>query len=127
MWLNSSNVFVSLWRCCVLVSWVQPVMTLRALFWVNCNFWRLVSDMFGDQTVLSYSMTGRIIVLYVARRVSFCLPQDVEVRDLSILTEESAFPLVILVCSPKLRLGSSVIPRIFGLLIVGIVMLLMIL
>src|SRR6267154_1607311 len=85
----------------------------------------LVSDIFGDQTVLAYSMTGRTIVLYVARRVSFCLPQDVEVRALRILMEESAFPLVILVCSPKLRLGSSVSPRIFGLLIVGIVMLLM--
>src|SRR6267154_2204551 len=85
----------------------------------------LVSDIFGDQTVLAYSMTGRTIVLYVARRVSFCLPQDVEVRALRILMEESSFPLVILMCSPKLRLGSSVSPRIFGLLIVGIVMLLM--
>src|SRR6267154_4679553 len=81
--------------------------------------------MFGDQTVLAYSMTGRIIVLYVARRVSFCLPQDVEVRALRILIEESAFSLMILVCSPKLRLGSSVSPRIFELLMVRVVTLLM--
>src|SRR6267154_2248920 len=79
--------------------------------------------MIGDQTVLAYSMTGRTIVLYVARRVSFCLPQDVEVRALRILIEESAFALVILVCSPKLRLGFGVSPRIFELLMVGIVIL----
>ena len=47
----------------MLVSGVQPVTTLRALFWVVCSFWRLVSDMIGYQTVLAYSMTGRIIVL----------------------------------------------------------------
>src|SRR5213082_3235122 len=62
-WLDSGSVLVSLWRCCALVSGVQPVTTLRALFWVDCNFWRLVSDMIGYQTVLAYSMTGKIIVL----------------------------------------------------------------
>ena len=41
----------------MLVSGVQPVTTLRALFWVVCSFWRLVSDMIGYQTVLAYSMT----------------------------------------------------------------------
>src|SRR6267154_1762374 len=82
--------------------------------------------MIGDQTVLAYSMTERTIVLYVARRVSFCLPQDVEVRALRILIEEYAISLVILVCSPKLRLGSSVSPRIFELLMAGIATLLMV-
>src|SRR6267154_6048063 len=82
--------------------------------------------MIGDQTVLAYSMTWRTIVLYVASRVSFCLPQDVEVRALRILIEESAFSLMILVCSPTLRLGSSVSPRILELLMVGIVTFLMV-
>ena len=79
-WFDSGSVFVSWCRCCVLVSAVQPVTILRAVFWVVCNFWRLVSDVLGDQMVHEYSMTGSIIVLYVASRVSFCLLQEAEVR-----------------------------------------------
>src|SRR6266516_3445722 len=74
---------------------------------------------------LAYSMTGCTIVLYVASRVSFCLPQEVEVRALRILIEESALSLVILMCSPKLILGSNVSPRIFEFVLVGMAMLLM--
>ena len=44
---------------------------------------------------------------------------------LSILSEESAFSFISLVCSEKVRLGSSVSPRILGFLVVGILMLLM--
>ena len=50
----------------------------------------------------------------MAKRVSFCFPQEVEVRALRILIEESAFSLVILEWSPKLKLGSSVSPKILG-------------
>lgn len=78
--------------------------------------------MIGDQTVLAYSMTGRTIVLYVARSVSLLLPQEVEVRAFRILSDDSAFSLVILTCSLKLRLGSSVRPNILGFLMVGMVM-----
>src|SRR5688572_33478520 len=103
----------------MLVSGVQPVTTLRALFWVVCSFWRLVSDMIGYQTVLTYSMTGKIIVLYMAKSVSFCLPQEVEVSAFSILIEESALFLVILACSPNVRAGSNVSPSILEFLTVA--------
>ena len=75
--------------------------------------------------VLAYSMTESTIVLYVASRVSFCFPHEVEVRALRILIYESALSVVILMCSPKLRLGSPVSPRILGLFLVGMVTLLM--
>ena len=60
-WLVTDSVLVSVCRCCVLVSSVQPVMILRALFWVICSLWRLVSDTTGDHIVLAYLMTGRIM------------------------------------------------------------------
>ena len=71
--------------------------------------------------VLPYSNTGRTIVLYVARSVSFCNPQVVAVRALRILVAFSAFPLVILACSEKLSLGSNVKPSILGVLTVELV------
>src|SRR5678815_1568590 len=81
--------------------------------------------MFGDQTVLAYSMAGRAIVLKVARSVSFCLPQSVEVRALRTFKVDSTFPLVTLACSPKLKLVSRVRPKILGCFTVGMVILLM--
>ncbi len=36
-WFIRGRVLVSVCRCCVLVSEVQPVITLRALFWVVCK------------------------------------------------------------------------------------------
>jgi len=54
--------------------------------------------------VLPYSNTGRTIVLYVVRSVSFCKPQVVAVRALRILIAFFAFSLVILVCSEKEKL-----------------------
>ena len=47
-------------------------------------------------------------------RVSFCLPQAVEVSDFTTLSDLSAFSLVILMCSEKFSLGSKVTPRILG-------------
>lgn len=123
-WLDKGSVLVSMCRWSVLVSAVHPVMILKALFWVVCSFPRFDSDIIGDQTVLAYSMTGKTTALYVARRVSFCFPHDVEVRAFRTFIDESAFSLVILACSAKLRLGSSVRPRILGFLTVGIVTLL---
>ena len=75
--------------------------------------------------VLAYSMTGRMTVSYVVSKVSFCFPQVVEVRALSILNEASAFSFVILVLSAKVRLGSKVSPKILGFLTVGILILFM--
>lgn len=108
----------------MLVSAVHPVMVLSAVFWTVWSFCRFVFDIMGDQMVLAYSMTGRTMVSYVASSVSFCLPQEVEVRALIILVELVAFSLVILMCSLKLSLGSRVRPRIFGFLTVGMVVLL---
>lgn len=73
--------------------------------------------------VLAYSMTGRVMALYVASRVSFPFPQVVAVSAFIIRREESAFSFVIFVCSPKLKLGSNVSPSILGFLTVGIVVL----
>jgi hypothetical protein len=55
---------------------VHPVTTLSEVFCVTCSLFRFVSDISGDQIVLAYSSLGRTKVLCVARRVSFCLPQD---------------------------------------------------
>ena len=69
------SILVSLCRCAVLVSRVHPVIVRRALFCTVCSFLMLVSDVMGDQIVLAYSMTGRVIVLYVVASVSFVFPQ----------------------------------------------------
>ena len=53
-------------------------------------------------------------------RVSFCLPQAVEVSAFTTLSDLSAFSLVILMCSEKFSLGSNVTPRILGFLTAGI-------
>jgi len=86
----------------------------------------LVSDAIGDQIVLAYSRTGLTMVLYVVRRVSFCLPQVVNVRDMMVLMALFTFSLVFLMCSLKFSFGSSVSPRILGCWTVGIVMLLIV-
>jgi len=70
-------------RCCALVSKVHPVAMRRALFCVDCSFCKLVADTPGDQIVLVYSIVGRTIALYVAKIVSFCFPQLVEISALS--------------------------------------------
>ena len=44
----------------------------------------------------------------MASNVSFCFLQVGAESALAILGEEFAFSLVILVCSPKLRLGSNI-------------------
>ena len=51
------------WRCWVLVSRVQPVIVLKAAFWIFQGFLREVEEMMGDQMVLAYSMMGRSNIL----------------------------------------------------------------
>ena len=60
-WLDSGRTLASVWRCSMLVSAVHPVMILSALFWVDWSCLRFDSAMFGDQTVLAYSMTGALL------------------------------------------------------------------
>ena len=62
----------------------------------------------------------------MAKTVSVCLPQEVEVRAFIILIEESAFSLVILAWLPKLKSGSSASSKILEFLTVGMITLLMV-
>ena len=66
----------------------------------------------------------------MATSVSFCILllfciQSVEVRALRTFKVDSAFPLVTLACSPKLKLVSRVRPSILGCFTVGMMILLM--
>ena len=47
----------------IVVSEVQPVAILRAVFWVVCSLSRFVFIIMGDHMVLAYSMIGRAIAL----------------------------------------------------------------
>jgi len=71
-----------------------------------------VCEMMGDQTVDAYSSMGRVMALYVARIVSFCLPQLVEVSALSMFSVVLAFVHVWLMCSVYVSCVSKVRPRI---------------
>lgn len=71
----SGSVCVSLCRCSVLVSSVQPVATRSAVFCIICSLFVFVSEIMGDQIVEEYSSFGSVMALYVASKVSFCLPQ----------------------------------------------------
>ena len=51
------------WRCSMLESRVHPVILRRAAFWMTCSLLREVFEMIGDQTVLLYSRTGRVMAL----------------------------------------------------------------
>jgi len=75
----------------MLVSMVQPVIILNALFCVIYSFCMLVSETTGDQMVLAYSIASKIRGLYVTSRLSFCFPQCYAVRALRILVARSAF------------------------------------
>ena len=72
---------VSEWRCKLLVSRVQPVIVLKAAFWIFWSLLREVDEMIGDQMVLAYSMMGRSNVLYVVMGISLLFPQRVDVRS----------------------------------------------
>src|SRR5664279_823308 len=99
---------------------VHPVAILRAVFCVICSLLMFVWDAIGDQMVLAYSRIGRVIVLYVVIRVSFCFPQVVDVSAFRILIDLSAFSFVASMCLWKVSFGSKVSPSILGFLTVGI-------
>lgn len=76
--------------------------------------------------MLAYSSMGLVIAVYVAVRVSFCLPQEAEVSALSMFSDLFAVLRVFLMCSLNVSLGSKMTPRILGCLTVGMVWLLIV-
>lgn len=102
------------------MSCVHPVAILSAVFCTVCSLFMFVSEAIGDQIELAYSRIGLVMALYVATMVSFCLPQFVDVSALRILMELSAFSFVSLMCSLYVSFMSSVSPSTFGVLTVGI-------
>ena len=70
-WVLSASICVSVCRCWIFVSSVQPVMILGAVFWVVWSLLRLVLEMMGDQRVFPCSMMGRVMVLCGLRLVFF--------------------------------------------------------
>ena len=50
-----------------------------------CSLSMFVSDALGDHMVEAYSSTGLVMALYMANRVSLCLPHLVEVRTMLIV------------------------------------------
>ena len=92
------SVSVSVWRCSLFVSSVQPVTVRSAVFCMVCSLFMLVSDVFGDHTVLAYSMSGSVIVLYVVSSVSLALPQCAVVSAFSIFSVFLALLCSVCVC-----------------------------
>ena len=93
------------------------------MFCVICSLLMFVSDASGDHMVETYSSMGFVMALYVAMIVSFCSPQVVDVRALSICIVLHAFGVVISMCLLYVSLGSRVSPSILELMFMGSVML----
>ena len=70
--VSIGSTLVSSCRCCVLVSCVQPVAILRAVFCTICSLSMFVSDALGDHMVEAYSSTVLVMALYVAS-MFFCV------------------------------------------------------
>ena len=67
-----------------------------------------------DHMVETYWSMGILMAFYVARIVSFCFPQSVDVSVLSICIVLRAFVVVIYMCLFYVSLGSRVSPSILG-------------
>lgn len=115
----TGRTFVSSCRCCVFVSLVQPVAMRRAVFCIVCRCLVFVLEMIVLHVVFAYSNMGRVMVLNVEIMSSLCLPHLVDVSALRMLRVRFAFCAVSLVCCENVSLGSNVIPRILGCLVVG--------
>ena len=109
----------------MLVSRVQPVIDLKTAFWIFWSLLRKVDEMMGDQMVLAYSMMGKSNVLYVVMSVSLLFPQCVDVRSFRRLSVFFALVIVLSVWVEYFSLGSKVKPKMVGLKVVGMGMLLM--
>ena len=73
-----------------MVSRMQRVIVLKALFSIVWNLISLVSETTDYQIVLAYSMTGCVIVLYVEVRISFAIAivTEVDTEVLGVSEEE---------------------------------------
>ena len=71
--------------------------------------------------MFAYSSIGRVMVLYVVRRVSFVFPQCAVVSAFSIFSVFLALFVVFCMCLLKVNLGSKVTPSILGSMCVGMV------
>ena len=91
---------------------MQPVAILSALFCIVCNLSMFDCAIVGDHMVEAYSSMGRVIALYVVTRVSFCWPQLVYVRFLSMFSVLFAFSSVLLMCVVYVCCVSKVTPKI---------------
>ena len=117
------RVRVSSCRCCVFVYVVHPGAILSTVCCVICSLLMFVSDASGDHKVETYSSMGLVMALYVAMIGSFCSPHVVDVSALSICIVLRALVVVISMCLLYVSLGSRVRPSIFGLMLMGSVML----
>ena len=72
------RMLVSSCRCCMLVSCVHPLQTLRASFCMTCRLLMLVGDAIGDHMDEAYSRVGPP---YTCLQASLCLPQVIPVSD----------------------------------------------
>lgn len=107
----------------MLVSSVQPVAILSAVFCTVCMACMFVLDAMDDQTVLAYSRTGSVMALYVVVSVSLLFPHCVEVSALSMFSVFLALLVLFCVCLLYVSLGSSVSPSMVGSRVVGSVVL----
>ena len=73
------SVRVLSYRCCRFVSCVHHVAVLNAAFCMTCSLLMLVYDATGNHIEEEYSRAGLMTVVWVAMRVSFCLPNPVAV------------------------------------------------
>ena len=115
----TGSIEVSVCRCLMLVSCVQPVIVRSAVFCTICSLFVFVDERMGDHIVFEYSSTGRVIVLYVTNSVSFVLPQCVVVSFFSMFTVCLAFCAVLVMCCAYVSFVSKVRPNILGVFVVG--------
>ena len=97
----------------VVLSVTHPVTILSMVFCVICSLLMFVCDASGDHMVEADSSMRLVMALYVARIVSFCFPNVVDLSVLSICIVLRAFVVVIYMCLLYVSLGSRVSPSIF--------------
>ena len=85
----------------------------------DLQFVNAVGDAIGDHTEEAYSIAGLITALYVAMRVSFCLPHSVAVSAFMICRGLCACTEMLWMCVLYVSFGSKVRPRYFGCVAMG--------
>ena len=98
---------------------VHPVAVLNAAFCMTCSLLMLVEDAICDHTEEAHSRAGLITALYVALRVSFCLPHPVAVSAFMICRGLCACTEMLWMCVLYVSFGSKVRPRTFGCVTMG--------